>query len=70
MVLLDFGQCKALPPARHLGFAKLVVALDEGDTWGVVRAMIDFKMDVNALGGGLPDPQLIHTLALIAFDTR
>ena len=70
LVLLDFGQCRALAPDRHLAFAKLVIALDEGSTWEIVKALSGFKMDFKALGGGIPDPQLIKTFALIAFDTR
>ena len=39
MVLLDFGQCKALSAARQAALARLVIAMDQGWPAGVVRAM-------------------------------
>lgn len=39
MVLLDFGQCKALSAERQAALARLVVAMDQGWPAGIVRAM-------------------------------
>ena len=39
LVLLDWGQCKALTAARQSALAQLVVALDRGWTLGIVAAM-------------------------------
>ena len=39
MVLLDFGQCKALSAERQAALARLVIAMDQGWPAGVVRAM-------------------------------
>ena len=39
MVLLDFGQCKALSAARQAALARLVIAMDQGWPAGVARAM-------------------------------
>ena len=39
MVLLDFGQCKALSAARQAALARLVIAMDQGWPAGIVRAM-------------------------------
>ena len=70
LVLLDFGQCKALSASRHKALAQLIVTLDEGNTLAIALAMSRFGMDFAALGGGIPDPELIRTIALIVFDTR
>ena len=39
MVLLDFGQCKALSAERQAALARLVIAMDQGWPAGIVRAM-------------------------------
>jgi predicted unusual protein kinase regulating ubiquinone biosynthesis (AarF/ABC1/UbiB family) len=39
LVLLDFGQCKALSAARQRALARLVIALDKGWPSGIVAAM-------------------------------
>ena len=39
LVLLDFGQCKALTAARQRALARLIIALDKGRPPGVVAAM-------------------------------
>ena len=39
LVLLDWGQCKALTAARQRALAQLVIALDRGWTLGIVAAM-------------------------------
>ena len=39
LVLLDWGQCKALTAARQRALAQLIVALDRGWTLGIVAAM-------------------------------
>ena len=70
LVLLDFGQCKALSATRHKALAQLIVTMDEGNKLAIALAMSRFGMDFTALGGGLPDPELIQTIALIVFDTR
>lgn len=70
VALLDFGQCKALPAARHAALARLIVAIDDGDDVRTALAMSAFGMDFSALGGGVPDPAVIRTVALIIFDTR
>ena len=70
LVLLDFGQCKALPLHRHRALARLIIALDGGDPLAVTLAMSGMGMDFSALGGGVADPVLIRTVAYIIFDTR
>ena len=39
MVLLDFGQCKALSAERQAALSRLVIAMDQGWPAGIVRAM-------------------------------
>lgn len=70
IALLDFGQCKALPVARHHALAELIVAMDDGDDVRIALAMSRFGMDFSALGGGLPNPAIIRIVAFIIFDTR
>lgn len=70
LVLLDFGQCKALPAARQKALANVIIAMDEGDDLEIALAMSRFGMDFSALGGGVADPQLIRIIAFICFDTR
>lgn len=70
LVLLDFGQCKALSSTRHRTLAQLIVTMDEGNDLAIALAMSRFGMEFSALGGGIPDPQLIRTIAFIVFDTR
>lgn len=70
LVLLDFGQCKALSAARHKALAQLIVTMDKGNNLAIALAMSKFGMDFSALGGGIPDPELIRTIAFIVFDTR
>ena len=70
IVLLDFGQCKALPAARQRALAQLIIAMDDGNELEIALAMSRFGMDFSALGGGIPDPKLIQTVAFIVFDTR
>ena len=56
LVLLDFGQCKALPVERHLSLARLVVAMDDGDPV------------VSGLGGRMPHANgclLAHAMPII-----
>lgn len=70
LVLLDFGQCKALPASRHKALAQLIVAMDEGNELSIALAMSKMGMNFSALGGGVPDPKLIQTIAFIVFDVR
>ena len=39
LVLLDFGQCKALSATRQRALAKLIIALDKGWPSGIVAAL-------------------------------
>ncbi len=39
LVLLDFGQCKALTAHRQRALARLIIALDKGWPSGVVAAL-------------------------------
>jgi hypothetical protein len=71
LVLLDYGQCKALPAHRLRALANLIIALDDGDRLTVALAMSGFGMDFNTMLGGVADPlTLIRTVAYIIFDTR
>ncbi|KAK9822468.1 hypothetical protein WJX81_005700 [Elliptochloris bilobata] len=70
LVLLDWGQCKALTAARQRALAQLVVALDRGWTLGIVAAMSGMGLSFLAKEGGLADPRLIAKVAHIMFDTR
>ena len=56
LVLLDWGQCKALTAARQRALAHLVVALDRGWTLGIVAAMSGMGLSFLAKVGLLSLP--------------
>ncbi|BDA51611.1 Protein ACTIVITY OF BC1 COMPLEX KINASE 8, chloroplastic [Coccomyxa sp. Obi] len=70
LVLLDFGQCKALTAARQRAIARLIIALDKGRPSGVVAAMKGMGMEFKGLDGRAADPVLITIVANIIFDVR
>lgn len=70
MVLLDFGQCKALTAQRQRALAKLMIALDQGWPDRVVAAMSGMGLDFSDGQGGGANPLLVTIVANIMFDTK
>ncbi|CAL5224036.1 g6658 [Coccomyxa viridis] len=70
LVLLDFGQCKALTAERQAALARLVIAMDQGWPADVAQATKGMGLDFRAASGGPADPLTISTVASIIFDTR
>ena len=56
--------------ATQVSLSELYIALDEGETGGIVRCMAALGMDFSALGGGAAEPALVAKMAAIMFDTR
>lgn len=54
----------------QVALSQLYIALDEGETGGIVRCMAALGMDFSALGGGAAEPALVAKMAAIMFDTR
>ena len=70
MVLLDVGQCKALPANRLRALARVVIALDDDQPLSIALAMSGFGMDFT-VPEGIDDPlALIRIIAFICFDVR
>ena len=70
LVLLDWGQCKALSLERHVALCHLIRALDVGNADSIVAAMSAMGLSFKARDGGMADPQFIKVVAYIMFDTR
>eukprot|EP00884_Botryococcus_braunii_P006323 jgi/Botrbrau1/15692/Bobra.4_1s0069.1 len=70
LVLLDFGQCKALTAKRQRALAKLMIALDQGWPDQVVAAMSGMGLDFSNGAGGRANPLLVTIVANIIFDTK
>ena len=71
VVLLDYGQSKALPPETVLFVAQLVDMLAEGDEETIIEAMSAAGMRMtDADTDGAADPEVVIKSAYIFFDTR
>lgn len=58
------------PPPLQIALSQLYIALDDGETSGIVRCMAGLGMDFSAIGGGAAEPALVAKMAAIMFDTR
>lgn len=72
VVLLDFGQSKALSEELRLALARMIVALSGGDVEDIVRAMEGLGLSFGSRHGAAQAADVLDvvTMAHIFFDTR
>ena len=70
LVLLDFGQAKALPARTHASLAELIIALADGVPGAITGAMARLGLEFRARAGGPAPPEEVAKMAYIFFDTR
>lgn len=49
LILLDFGQCKALPFQKQMAFARLILAMDDGEALSIISALSELGINFKSL---------------------
>lgn len=49
LIMLDFGQCKALPFQKQIALARLILAMDDGEALSIISALSELGINFKSL---------------------